>query len=128
MTALRIREFLAVVAVFGAAVAAGWMLVLQPEESMAKPKRPALNISCDCHCDTGQYGPGQEETFESPAASCAQLENRTCNREVPGVGIRSGRLFGCRPSPESYRPAAQVKAAPKRPSTATSPSTATRRP
>lgn len=57
--------------------------------------------SCICFVDTGPGGSDSslyisQMTYNSNGISCGAFDNKTCNIDVPGSGIRSGRLDGCR--------------------------------
>jgi hypothetical protein len=94
------------VAVVGATIAAGWIILLHPEESAAKPKGVGGTISCNCFCDTGPNGMSEITYSRAPVASSGQLDGRTCNRRDPNSGgIRSGKLIACDTTPGSSRAA-----------------------
>jgi len=64
-------------------------------------KGSSSKCSCVCFVDTGAVGSSSSSyvstaTYDSNGISCGAFNNKTCNIDIPGVGIRSGRLDGCR--------------------------------
>ena len=52
--------------------------------------------TCSCYGDSGAGGAFlTTNTYNSNGISCSAFNDKTCNVDVPGVGIRSGRLLGC---------------------------------
>lgn len=66
-------------------------------------KGSSTKCSCVCFVDTGPVLSSSSAyvstmTYDSNGISCGAFNNKTCNIDIPGVGIRSGRLDGCRTS------------------------------
>ena len=64
-------------------------------------KGSSSKCSCVCFVDTGAVGSSSSSyvstmTYDSNGISCGAFNNKPCNIDIPGVGIRSGRLDGCR--------------------------------
>lgn len=75
-----------------------------PDSASAQlPKRPGINRTCGCTCDTGSFLSYQYYTF---AYECLFLHGATCNAENPDKPgqIRSGKLRNCKDESESPNP------------------------
>lgn len=74
------------------------MLLGSATVSLAQQDNKGSSSKCTCSCygDSGAGGAFlTTNTYNSNGLSCGAFDNRTCNVDVPGVGIRTGRLLGC---------------------------------
>ena len=90
------------------------MLLASGTPSLAEPKQGSGGkCSCICFVDTGPSGSYSSSyvstmTYNSNGISCGAFDNKTCNIDVPGSGIRSGRLDGCRTASTSTGAARRI--------------------
>ena len=71
--------------------------------SLAQQDNKGSSSKCSCVClvDSGPVLTSSSyyvsaATYDSNGISCDAFNNKTCNMDIPGVGIRSGRLDRCR--------------------------------